>query len=153
MGGCSASTPRPVAASSARPGLLHRLAVLALASLGGAVIGLVGSFTHQSLPPVGLLLGLTTVGLYTAGLRAWGDDRGPALAGALGISAVALALASPGAGASVVIPNNWLGYGWSLGVMLIALLVIAWPRVQRAHRRPGGSIEESASEEKEQPAP
>lgn len=138
---------------SARQRALHRIGVLALSSLCGAIIGLVGSVTHQSLPPVGVVLALATSTLFLTGLRAWGDDRGPAVAGAFGIGSVALALAAPGAGASVLIPGNLLGYGWTVGIMLIALVVLAWPRIQRTHRRPAGSIESTAPDQKDPSAP
>lgn len=139
--------------STARPVMLRRLGVLALAMLGGAVIGLMGSFTHQSLRPWGTVIALATVALFLSGLRAGGDDRGPALAGAIGIGGVSALLAAPGAGGSIVIPANAAGYAWTLGLALIALIVLAWPRVQRSHRRPTGSIESTAPEEKDPPAP
>ncbi|KQV24500.1 hypothetical protein [Yonghaparkia sp. Root332] len=138
---------------SARRRALHRIGVLALSSLSGAAVGLVGSATHQSLPPVGIALALVTTALLLSGLRAWGDDRGPAVAGAFGLGSVALALATPGAGGSVLIPGNPLGYGWTLGIMLIALVVLAWPRIQRTHRRPAGSIEPTAPDQKDPSAP
>lgn len=139
--------------SSARLVALRRLGEIAVATLGGAVIGLMGSFTHQSVQPWGIAIALATVALYLSGLRAKGDDRGPAAAGAIGIAGVSGPLAAPGAGGSIVIPANAAGYAWTLGLVLIALLVLAWPRVQRPHRRPAGSIESTAPEEKDPPAP
>ena len=135
--------------STARLAAAHRLGVLALASLGGAVLGLMGSFTHQSLQPWGVAIALITVALYLSGLRVWAGDRGPASLAAAGIAAVSGFLAMPDAGGSVVIPANFAGYTWTLGVVLIALLVLAWPRVQRPPRRAAGSIEVPASEEKD----
>jgi hypothetical protein len=139
--------------SSAPPRALARLGALALSALGGAVIGLVGSFAHQSLPPVGIALAIGTVTLFLTGLRVKFLTRGPAAFGAAGIAAVTLVLSSPGAGGSVVIAANPLGYAWSLGIVLVAFVVLAWPRVQRRAQPPAGSIEMTALEKKDQPAP
>ncbi len=124
-----------------------------MAILGGVVIGLMGSFTHQSVQPWGAAIALSTVALYLSGLRAWGDDRGPAGAGAIGIAGVSAILAAPGADGSIVIPANAAGYSWSLGLVLVALIVLAWPRVQRPHRRPTSSIETTAPDRPEEKDP
>ena len=64
----------------ARMAMAARAGVIALALGGGAALGFLGTLAHQSLPPIGLIIALITLGLYLAGLRVWGGVRGPATA-------------------------------------------------------------------------
>lgn len=116
-----------------------RLGVLALTLGAGAALGFLGTLGHQSLPPVGVAIGLITVALYLAGLRAWGGVRGPATAGAVGVGIVVGAMATVTDG-SVLVPGNPIGYVWLLGVAMIALVVLGWPSVQRAPRPAAASM-------------
>lgn len=100
--------------------------VLILCLALGGVLGAIGTLVHQSLPPIGVVLALGTVGVYLAGLRAWASVRGPAAAGTLGVALVSALLALPWGG-NLLIPANAVGYLWTFGVPLVALLVLAWP--------------------------
>ncbi len=117
-----------------------RLGVSALALGAGAALGFLGTLGHQSLPPLGVAIALITVGLYLAGLRVWGGVRGPATAGAVGVGLLVGLMATVTDG-SVLVPANPVGYAWLFGVMLIALVVLGWPSVQRAPRPAAASIE------------
>ena len=96
-----------------------RAGVLSLALLTGSVLGAIGTFVHQSLPPVGVVLALGTVGVFLAGLRVWASVRGPAALGTFGVAVVSGLLALPWAGGNVVVPANVIGYAWTFGVVLI----------------------------------
>lgn len=124
----------------ARMGRVARLAVLALCLGGGAALGFLGTLGHQSLPPLGVGIALLTAGLYLAGLRAWGGVRAPATAGAVGLGTVVGVMATVTDG-SVLVPGNAVGYAWLLGVAMIALVVLGWPRIQRAPRIATASME------------
>ncbi|MDX2025070.1 hypothetical protein [Microcella sp.] len=120
-----------------------RLGVIALCMGGGAALALVGTFTHQSLPPVGVAIALITIGLYIVGLRVWGGVRTPAAAGAIGVGLVAgiLAMAT---GDSVLVPANAAGYAWLGGIALIAFFALGWPRIQRVPQRASVTMEQPA---------
>lgn len=118
-----------------------RLGVMALCLGGGAALGLIGTFTHQSLPPVGVAIALITIGLYIVGLRVWGGVRTPAAAGSIGVGLVAGSLATA-TGGSVLVPANVVGYAWLGGIAVIALLALGWPRIQRVPQRTGVTMEE-----------
>ena len=107
-----------------------RLSVLALCLGAGAVLGLVGTFAHQSLPPIGVSIALITVALYVVGLRAWGGVRTPAVAGAVGVGFVSGLLATV-TGGSVLVPANTVGYAWLVGIAGVAFVALAWPHVER----------------------
>ena len=124
----------------ARMGAVARAGVLALCLGGGAALGFLGTLGHQSLPPVGVAIALITAGLYLAGLRAWGGVRTPATAGAVGLGVVVGGMATVTDG-SVLVPGNGVGYAWLLGVAMIALVVLGWPRIQRAPRQATTSME------------
>ncbi len=117
-----------------------RAGVTALCLGGGAVLGLVGTFAHQSLPPVGVAIALATVGLYIVGLRTWGGVRTPAAAGSIGLAAVVGPLASAG-GSTVLVPANVAGYAWLGGVTAIVFFALAWPHIQQAPRRSPDTME------------
>lgn len=123
----------------ARMGLLARLGVLALSLGAGATLGLVGTFAHQSLPPVGVTIALVTVALYVVGLRAWGGVRTPAAAGVVGVGFVSGLLATM-TGGSVLVPANAVGYAWLFGIAGIAFLALAWPRIQPLPQSVPGTI-------------
>ncbi|WAB81785.1 DUF6113 family protein [Microcella daejeonensis] len=137
--------PRPIA-------LLGRAGSTALAALGGAVLGLVGSFTHQSIPPLGIVMALATAATLLLGVRATTRGRLPTLAAALLLGGVVGWLAIPSPSGSVIIPGNAPGYAWILGLGIIALLVLAWPDVQRPHRAAPTSIETTPEEDKDRTA-
>lgn len=132
--------------------LLARAGSTALAALAGAVLGIVGSFTHQSLPPLGIVLALGTAAMLLTGVRVTTRGRLPTVAAAALLGVVMALLAPVSPSGSVVIPGNLLGYSWVVGVGVIALLALAWPDVQRPHRAAPSSIYESP-EEKEPTAP
>ena len=113
---------------------LARGGVAALCVGGGAVLGLIGTFAHQSLPPIGVTLALITVALYVVGLRTWGGVRAPAACGAIG-AGLASALLSGTTGGSVLVPANAVGYAWIGGIAVIAFFAVAWPNVQRPAQR------------------
>ena len=104
-----------------------RAGILALVLLLGSLLGVIGTFAHQAMPPLGVVLALGTVGVFLAGLRAWASVRSPVAAGALGIAVMSALLALPWAGGNVLVPANLPGYAWTFGVALIALVVLAWP--------------------------
>jgi len=113
----------------ARMSGLARISVAALSLGGGAMLGMLGTFAHQSLPPVGVAIALATVALYIGGLRAWGGVRTPAAAGALGVGLVSGLLATA-TGSSVLVPANTVGYVWLGGIAAIAFVALAWPHIQ-----------------------
>jgi len=117
-----------------------RLGVLAVCLGGGSALGLIGTFTHQSLPPLGVAIALITIALYIVGLRAWGGVRTPAAVGLIGVGLVATPLAMV-TGGSVLVPANAVGYAWLAGIALIALLALGWPRIQRVPESAGGTLE------------
>jgi hypothetical protein len=120
--------------------LLARLGVGVLSLGVGAVLGLIGTFAHQSLPPFGVAIALTTVALYVAGLRLWSGARLPAAAGALGVGLTSSLFAGAADG-SVLVPANAVGYAWLGGIAIIAFIVLAWPHIQRSHRPTPDTIE------------
>lgn len=143
----------------ARMGSVGRFGVVALCLGGGAVLGLIGTFAHQSLPPVGIAIALVTVALYVVGLRVWGGVRTPAAAGAAGVGFVSAGLATVIDG-SVLVPGNTVGYAWLIGITVIAFLTLAWPHIQRPPRRlpdtmeaPAGFSQSAPLEPKDRPLP
>lgn len=117
----------------ARMRALARVGVAALCLGGGAVLGLVGTFAHQSLPPVGVAIALVTVGLYIVGLRAWGGVRTPAAFATIGVGLVSGVLATA-TSSSVLVPANAVGYAWLGGIAAISFVALAWPHIQRPPR-------------------
>jgi hypothetical protein len=113
-----------------------RILNLVLLFIAGALLGAVGTVAHQStvtvagVPfPWGITVALLAYTLLLVGLRLLNPGRAPALAAALGTIAVTFVFSIKGIGGSVLIPDNLLGKVWVVAPILIAAIVIAWPRL------------------------
>ncbi|PPG54070.1 mycothiol biosynthesis protein [Rathayibacter sp. AY2B3] len=105
----------------------------------GAVVGAITTVAHQStvqvggvVLPVGLAASLAGVLLLLLGLRLVLVDRFVAFCTAMGLLGTIGLLALRSTGGSVLVPANGLGVAWTFLPALIALVVIAWPRLRAA---------------------
>jgi N-acetyl-1-D-myo-inositol-2-amino-2-deoxy-alpha-D-glucopyranoside deacetylase len=126
---------RLAAPSAQQRSLASLLLATLLALVLGLALGLLGTIGHQYTPPLGILLSLVAVAGLLGGLRLIFDGRMVPLAAAVGVTGAAAALAMPGMGGSVLIPSNPVGYAWTLGPVLIAVIALGWPRIERRGRR------------------
>lgn len=124
------------------------LAALGALALGG-VVGAMGTIAHQALPPLGIGLALLASAGLLAALRVISTRRALTGTAAVGLLAAASLLALPGQGGSVLVPANPAGYAWTFGPVLICVLALAWPRLDRG----GASRMGRAAQVKDQPAP
>lgn len=107
----------------------------------GAVLGALGTVAHaitlqlgDAAIPTGLIIGLLVVAAVLAGLRLVFDSRVPALSAAIGVIAVVNLLSTRSAGGSVLIPDTTLAYYWVYGPVVLAFLVLAWPKLPQRRR-------------------
>jgi N-acetyl-1-D-myo-inositol-2-amino-2-deoxy-alpha-D-glucopyranoside deacetylase len=101
-------------------------AVFAFA-IGGAV-GFVTTFTHRQYAPWGLVAGLVVIAALVTGFRLVFDSRIIAAAAALGVIVATGLLTLPGAGGSVFVIDDAVGWIWAVGPTLLAVAAVAWPR-------------------------
>lgn len=128
------------------PTLLGRIGSGALALAIGAVVGVITTVAHQStftiagaVLPLGLVASVAAVLLLLLGMRLVMYDRLVAFCTAMGILAAIGVLAMRSTGGSVLIPANTAGMVWTFAPALIALLVIAWPRLPQARGSRGAT--------------
>lgn len=94
------------------------------------------TFVHRQFPvpvfgtviPLGLVGGLAIVTALLVGFRLVFDDRWATAGASFGIVGAASLLALPGAGGSLLVLADPVGYVWAFGPVVIALVVLAWPR-------------------------
>lgn len=98
--------------------------------VAGFFVGLITTLQHRSFAPAGLIVGLGTVVAFAVGLRLVFRSRAVTFSGLLGVLAAQLLLAS-GIRNSFVVTADPLGYALTLGVVIIAVVAIGWPDVQR----------------------
>lgn len=117
---------------------MTRVATWLVALIAGAVIGAVGTVAHVNLLvlgpvviPAGLILGLVASLALMLGIRLVFIDRSVVFAAALGLVGVIAILTQEGPGGAVLISNSVISLVWTLGPVLIATLVLAWPRLRR----------------------
>lgn len=117
--------------------LLLGVALLALGAFAGAVLTLV----HQATvriddwdAPWGLAAALAITAALLAGVRLMTETRMPAACLALGLLAMSLLLALPTSAGSVLVPATTAGWVWTFGPVLIAAVVLGWPRLRAARR-------------------
>jgi hypothetical protein len=111
-----------------------RIGSLLLAALLGAVYGAVATVGHrQSFTigevtiPWGLVAALVGVAALLLGIRLVAGGRWAACAAGVGVVGAVALLSLPGPGGSVLIPSGLVGTIWSVGPVLIAVLIVAWP--------------------------
>lgn len=131
--------PESGAAPYADQSLAMKIGSAVVALLLGAVIGVILTVTHQATVtvgevtiPWGIISAIAITIALLLGLRIVFETRiVPGLAAAGLLLAVAL-LSLQTSGGSILVPANLAGYTWTFAPTLIALVVLAWPRVRRA---------------------
>lgn len=116
-----------------------RIAGWILAAIIGALFGAAGTITHGALPtpvPIGLIIAFVGCAAILVALRCLTEDRITVVAGAIGMYLAVFLLSQRGPGGSVVVPATTLGYVWTLGIAVIILLVVTWPRFKRPTQNP-----------------
>jgi N-acetyl-1-D-myo-inositol-2-amino-2-deoxy-alpha-D-glucopyranoside deacetylase len=105
----------------------------------GAVVGVVGTFSHQQLPwGLGLSL-IAAVGLIT-GIRAASGSRPMTLAAVIGLVGVVAVIAIDPLGRGAwgtersLVPSNLAGWLWSLVPAAASLFALAWPDAEARRR-------------------
>jgi hypothetical protein len=113
-----------------------RLGPSLLAALVGLALGVVGTFNHRgviavgdALLPWGLVVAVLGAACFLVGLRLYSGSRAVTLAGALGLIVPIFVFSLQGPGGSVVIVQDVPGLVWDFVPALIAVGVLAWPRL------------------------
>lgn len=102
----------------------------------GGLIGVLLTINHQhsitlgdfSLP-LGLIICLLVVAALLLGMRLVFASRLISFSTALGILGATAMLSQEGPGGSVLVPANAEGFIWAYAPLLIALVVLAWPKL------------------------
>jgi hypothetical protein len=121
-----------------------RLGTAVVALVIGVVYGAVATIGHRSelrigevSIPWGIVAALAGVLALLVGMRLVAGGRLAASAAAIGIVGVVALLTLPGSGGSVLIAGDVIGTVWSVAPALLAVLVVAWPKLPA--RRTGSS--------------
>ena len=122
--------------AASRPGWSTRAGTFAYALLIGIVYGAVATVGHRSalrvgdlVIPWGIAAALIGVLALLLGLRLVGGGRLAAIGAAVGIIGTVALLTLPGLGGSVLVAGDVVGTIWAVAPALIAVLVVAWPRL------------------------
>ena len=146
----SSGDPRPIAAvesfTRVHPvgigfhdqGLPSRVASLVIATLLGVFAGATLTAAHQATVavgsvtiPWGIIAAVTITAAILAGMRIVFDTRIVAGCAAVGLLGASALLAIQTSGGSVLVPANTAGYTWTYVPVVIAAVVLAWPRFVR----------------------
>ncbi|PZF57981.1 hypothetical protein DEI92_11990 [Curtobacterium sp. MCBD17_034] len=122
-------------------GVQSLLVVAALAA--GAVVGGLGTITHQQTLgslPVGMVITTLLVACLLLGVRLVFRSRWMVTAAALGVLLVTQVLVAVGGTSSPLVLANTAGYVWTFGPAVIAMLVLAWPSLPPRGAPPAGTV-------------
>ena len=124
----------------------NRVGLSVFALVVGLVLGTVGTFGHRGVigvgavdVPWGIVVSITGVACFFIGLRAYTGDRLVTLAGVIGVLVPIFVFSMQGPGGSVVIVADTLGRVWDFVPAIIAVGVMAWPKLP-ARSRPADSL-------------
>jgi hypothetical protein len=125
----------------APPSAWSRIGTAAVALAVGALFGAVATVGHRNAIrlgdvaiPWGLAAALVGVFGLLLGIRLVAGGRVAAVAAAVGIVGVVALFTLPGPGGSVLVAGDVVGTVWAVAPALIAVLVVAWPRLPAASR-------------------
>ena len=136
-----------------------RIAAAALSLVVGAIYGAVGTVAHQDVVrigdlslPVALVLALLGALALLVGFRLLFADRLAVLCVALGMVGTIALFSIASAGGSVLIPQGVPGLVWTVGPVLLATVVVAWPRMpQRSANTAGGTVSTAPADDRYRP--
>lgn len=124
--------------SEARDGRTSRVLTLVGSFLIGALYGALATTGHRHAAtiggvsiPWGLVLALLGVGALLVAVRI-AAGRAAAIAASLGLIIMVAVFTLPGLGGTVLVVGDLTGTIWSIGPALIAVLVVAWPKMPAA---------------------
>jgi hypothetical protein len=134
------SSPDVAFADSGAPAgasILTRVLGYVVALLLGALFGVLGTIVHQISfsvfglfdLPIGLVIALPAEALLLVGLRMSFATRLASILTGVGLVGIVALLALPSPGGSVLIPESTAGLVWLIGSTLVAVVVLAWPRL------------------------
>ncbi|WP_136707902.1 hypothetical protein [Agromyces sp. H66] len=118
-----------------------RAGTVGLALVVGIIYGSVATIGHRNelrlgelVIPWGLVAAIVGVLALLVGIRLVAGGRLAAIGAAVGIVGTVALLTLPGRGGSVLITGDVIGTIWAVAPALVAVLVIAWPRLPARHR-------------------
>jgi hypothetical protein len=76
-----------------------------------------------------LILGLAAIAGFLVGLRLLVDNRWIVSLAAIGVVSMVFVLSQESPGGSILVPNNLWGMIWALAPTIVAIIVIAWPKI------------------------
>lgn len=119
-------------------GLISRVAALVAATLVGIFAGATLTAAHQATVavgpvtvPWGIIAAVVITTAILTGIRVVFDTRIVAGCAAVGLLGASALLAIQTSGGSVLVPANTAGYAWTYLPVVIAAIVLAWPRFVR----------------------
>jgi hypothetical protein len=129
-------TSQPALRADHRSGPTSRLPGAILSLLVGAIYGTVGTVAHQNVVrigeaalPVGLVFALIGALGLLIGFRLLFQDRIAVLFAAIGMVGMIALFSVASAGGSILIPQGATGLVWTVVPVLVATVVVAWPRM------------------------
>lgn len=136
-----------------------RIAAAVLSFAVGAIYGAVGTVAHQDVfrvgglsLPMALVLALLGALALLIGFRLLFADRLPVFCVALGMVSTIALFSVASAGGSILIPQGILGLVWTVAPVLLATVVVAWPRMpQRTPTPVGGAVSPAPADDRYRP--
>jgi hypothetical protein len=129
-------TSQPASRADHRSGPTSRIPGAILSLLVGAIYGTVGTVAHQNVIrigeaalPVGLVLALVGALGLLIGFRLLFQDRIAVLFAAIGMVGMIALFSVASVGGSILIPQGATGLVWTVVPVLVATVVVAWPRM------------------------
>ena len=115
--------------------MLSRVLVAVLLGVLGLLYGMFGTLVHTATLgsaafPWGIIVALGALACLLVGIRLLSDGRLYAACAGLGTLVAIAVLSQQSFGGSVLITDSVRGWTWMGGAVVVALLVVGWPRLR-----------------------